>query len=132
VNLVFSKLFRLSLVVVAVVLAFITWAIIPLLGLAGYHLVTSEETLSTTRSRVALVTVLAVEVALTFVLPPRIAGVAAALPALRWGIPCVAAVGATLVTTSVARRREDAHLFAAFFLFTILNNLLQVALYLLF
>jgi hypothetical protein len=131
VNVVFSKLFRLSLVVVAAVLAFITWAIIPLLGLAGYHLVTSDETLSKVRSQVALVTVLAVEVALTLALPPRIASVETGIPALRWGIPSVAAIVATAVTASVVRRREDVHLFAAFFLFTALNNLLQMALYLL-
>jgi hypothetical protein len=99
--------------------------------LAIYHLITSEETLHSVRSRIALVTVLAAEVALTFVWPPRIAGVAAALPLLRWGIPAVAAVGAALVTAHMMRRREDIHLFATFFLFTVLNSLLQVTVHLL-
>lgn len=127
----FSKLFRFSLLVVAVIMTFIMWAIIPLLGLAVYHLVTSEETLDTVRSRVVLVTVLAVEVALTLALPPRIAGIEAVLPALRWGVPPVTAVVAGVVTASVMRRRGDIHLFATFFLFTILNNVLQMALFLL-
>jgi hypothetical protein len=131
-NMAFSKLFRLSLLVVTVVLTFITWAIIPLLGLVGYHLVTHEEMLDTMRPRVALVAVLAVEVVLTFALPPRMTGMEVALPVLRWGIPSVAAVAAAAVTAGVARRRGDVHLFAAFFLFAILNNLLQIALYLLF
>ena len=85
-----------------------------------------------TRSRVVLGVVLAVEVALTFVLPPRIAGVDTILPILRWGIPPVATVVATAFTASFVRRREDAHLFATFFLFTIVISLLQMALYLLF
>jgi hypothetical protein len=130
-DIAFSKLFRFSLLVVAVILTFIVWAIIPLLGLVVYHLVTSEETLDTVRSRVVLVTVLAVEVALTLALPPRIAGMEAILPTLRWGVPPVTAVVAGVVTASVMRRRGDIHLFATFFLFTILNNVLQMALFLL-
>ena len=94
--------------------------------MAVYHLLTSEETLDTVRSRVALVTALAVEVALTLALPPRIAGVEPVLPALRWGVPSVTALVAAVVTASVMRRREDVHLFATFFLFTVLNNLLQI------
>jgi hypothetical protein len=132
VNMMLSKIFRLSLMVVTVILTFIMWAIIPLLALAGYHLLTSEETLDTTRSRVVLGVVLAVEVALTFVLPPRIAGVDTILPILRWGIPSVATVVAAAVTASFVRCRKDAHLFVTFFLFTILISLLQMALYLLF
>ena len=69
---------------------------------------------------------------LAFALPLRMTGMEVALPVLRWGIPSVAAVVAAVVTAGVARRRGDVHLFAAFFLFTILNSLLQVALYLLF
>jgi hypothetical protein len=126
-----SKLFRFSLVVVAVILTFIMWAIVPLLALTVYHLVTSEETLDTVRSWVMLVTVLAVEVALTLALPPRVAGIEAILPALRWVVPPVTAVVAAVVTAGVMRRRGDIHLFATFFLFTILNNVLQMAVFLL-
>ena len=131
-DIVLNKLFRLSLVVVTAVLTFIMWTIIPFLGLVVYHMLTSEEMLDTARSRVVLVAVLAVEVALTFALPPRIAGVETALSALRWGVPSVATVAAAAVTASVARRRDDAHLFTTFFLFAALNNLLQMSLYLLF
>jgi hypothetical protein len=114
-----------------VILTFILWVIVPLLALTVYHLVTSEEMLETVRSRAVLVTVLAVEVALTLALPPRIAGIEAILPALRWGVPPVTAVVAGVVTATVMRRRGDIHLFATFFLFTILNNVLQMAVFLL-
>ena len=60
------------------------------------------------------------------------AGVDTILPILRWGIPPVATVIAVAVTANFIRRREDSHLFATFFLFTILISLLQMALYLLF
>ncbi len=120
------------LVVVTVILTFIMWAIVPLLGLVGYHLVTSEEMLETRRSWVVLVTVLVIEVILTFVLPPRIAGIQNIPAVLRWGIPAVTTLIVTVVTANVARRREDVHLFGTFLLFTASNSLLQMALYLLF
>jgi len=128
---VFSKVFQLSIVVVAAWAAFIVWAIFPLLGLLAYHLVTGEETLDTVRSRVALGTALAVEVALTFRMPPLI-GVEVAWSVLRWGVPAVTATVTTVVMVSVLRRRVDRHLFGAFFLFTVVNSVLQVILYLLF
>ena len=131
-DIVLSKLFRLSLVVVTVVLTFIMWAIIPLLGLVVFHLVTSEEMLETTRSWAVLAAVLVVEVILTFALPPRIAGIENILPVLRWGIPAVATVIVAVLTANVVRRRDDAHLFGTFLLFTTSNSLLQMALYLLF
>ena len=132
VNAALSKLFRLSLVVVTVITTFITWAIVPLLGLVGYHLLTSEEMLDTRRSRVVLIAVLLVEVMLTFVLPPRIAGIENVPPVLRWGIPAVATVVVAALTANVVRRRDDAHLFGTFLSFTASNSLLQMALYLLF
>ncbi|MBL7065560.1 MAG: hypothetical protein ISS49_15320 [Anaerolineae bacterium] len=107
------------------------WAIIPLLGLVVYHVVTDEEVLGTLRSRVAIVVALAVEVALTFALPPRF-GAEVTWPLLRWVSLAVGTVVATLVTASIMRRRDENHLFAVFFLFTIVNSLLQMALYLLF
>lgn len=128
---IFSNVFRLSTAVVSVFAAFATWAIVPLIGLAAYHLVTSEETLDTVRARVALVAVLAMEVILTFALPPRI-GIDITWAALRWTAPTVTAVVTASVTTCVLRRGESNHLFGTFFLFTVLNSLLQVGLYLLF
>ncbi len=129
-NAMFGNVFRLSTVVVGLVASLSMWAVVPLVGLVIYHLVTSEETLNTVRSRVALGTVLAVEVALTFALPPRI-GVEATWPALRWVAPALTAAVAAVVTARVLRRRESAHLFVAFFLFTGLHSLLQLILYLL-
>jgi hypothetical protein len=130
VDAVFNSLFRLSTVVVALVASFSMWAVLPLVGLVIYHLVTSEETLDSVRSRVVLGVVLAVEVALTVALPPRF-GVEATWPALRWGAPAAAAAVTAAVTVVVLRRRQDAHLFAIFFLFTVVNSLLQLILYLL-
>jgi hypothetical protein len=106
------------------------WAVVPLIGLAVYHLFTSEETLDTVRSRVALGIALAVEVMLTFALPPRI-GVEATWLALRWVAPALTAGVAAVVTARIVRRQESAHLFVAFFLFTAMNSLLQLILYLL-
>jgi hypothetical protein len=130
VDAVFSNAFRLSMLVVTLVGVLIVWALVPLIGLLIYHLVTSEETLDTVRSRIAIVVALAVEVALTFFQPPRL-GVEAAWPALQWLTPVVAAVVAAAVTASVVRRRKYVHLFAAFFLFTGVNSLLQMVVYLL-
>jgi hypothetical protein len=132
VNLVLSRLFRLSLIVVGLMLTFITWAILPLIGLSVYHLATSEEMMNSGRSRAALFAALATEVALTLALPPHIAGINADLPLIRWGVPVAATAVAAVVTTRVVRRRSDIHLFGVFFLFTILNSLLQVGMYLLF
>ncbi|MDY7076385.1 MAG: hypothetical protein SXV54_05615 [Chloroflexota bacterium] len=127
---VFSNLFRLSILVVALVAVLIIWALLPFLVLLVYHLVTSEETLDTVRSRVALVVVLVLVVVLTFAYPPRI-GVEASWPALRWAAPVVAAAVAALVTVRVARRQKYSHLFTTFFLFTGVNSLVQVVMYLL-
>jgi hypothetical protein len=129
-NAVFGNVFRLSTVIVGFVASLGMWAVVPLVGLVVYHLVTSEETLDTVRSRVALGVALAVEVALTFALPPRI-GVEATWLALRWVAPALTAGVAALVTARIVRRQESAHLFVAFFLFTATNSLLQLILYLL-
>ncbi len=88
--------------------------------------------LESKRSWVVLVTVLVVEVILTFALPPRIAGIQNIPAVLRWGIPAVATILVTVGTANIARRREDVHLFGTFLLFTASNSLLQMALYLLF
>ena len=128
---VFSNVFRLSTLIVALVAVLIIWAIIPFLVLVLYHLVTSEETLHTLRSRIALIVVLALEVMLTFVQPPRI-GIGAAWPALRWVTPVVTAVITTAMMVYILRRRKDAHLFGAYFMFTGINSLLQMVTYMLF
>jgi len=127
----FNSVFRFSTLVVALVAVLIMWAVIPFLGLVIYHLVTNEETLHTVRSRVVLVVVLALEVALTFAQPPRI-GVEASWPALRWAAPAVTAVVTAVMTACIVRRRKDMHLFAAYFLFVGVNSLLQLVLYFLF
>jgi len=125
---VFSNVFRFSTLIVALVAVLIMWAILPFLVLVIYHLVTSEETLHTTRSWGALIVALALEVALTFILPPRL-GVEAAWPALRWVAPALSALAAALAMANVARRRKYMHLFVAYFLFTGINCLLQMVMY---
>jgi hypothetical protein len=128
---VLSGVFRLSTALVSVCIAFATWAVVPLVVLGGYHIVSGNETLDRGLARVALTTVLVAEVALTFAMPPRI-GVDVTWAALRWVVPTATAVVTAAVTTSILRSRESNHLFGAFFLFTIINCLLQIVLYLLF
>jgi hypothetical protein len=106
------------------------WASIPFIGLLLYHLVTSEETLDTMRSRVAVIAALGTEVALTFALPPNI-GVDVTWSALRWVVPAVSVVVTAAAMVRVVRRREETHLFGAFFLFTIVNSVLQIILFML-
>ena len=130
-DVVFSNLFRLSTLIVALVAVLIMWAVFPFLGLVVYHLITGEETLNTVRSRGALIIVLAFEVALTFIQPPSI-GVEATWAALRWVAPVVGIVAATFVTARVVRRRKYIHLFTVFFLFTAINSILQMVMYFLF
>jgi len=127
-NTAFNSVFRYSMVILSLIAALVTWAVIPLVGLAVYHVVTNEETLDTVRSRVAIITALVVEVALSFVFPPRI-GVGTTWPAALWVVPSVTALVATAITGSIVRRQEDKHLFGTFFLFTALNSLLQPLLY---
>lgn len=128
---VFSSVFRLSTLAVTLVGSAIVWAAIPFVALLLYHLVTSEETLDTKRARVAVIAVLVVEVALTFILPPSI-GVDVRRSSLRWIVPAVSLVVTTVVTMLAVLRRDEAHLFGTFFQFTLVNSVLQATLYLLF
>lgn len=127
-NVVFSNVFRLSTLIVALVAVLIVWAVLPFLGLVAYHLITSEETLDTVRSQGALVVALAFEVALTFIQPPRI-GAEPDWAALRWVAPVVAMVVAGLVTLNILRRRKYAHLFSGYFLFTAIDSVAQMLMY---
>ena len=124
----FSSVFGLSTLVVTLVVTLMKWVSIPFLGLLGYHLVTSEETLDTVRSRVAVVMVLVVQVALTFVLPPTI-GNDVLWSSLRWTVPSVSAVATALLTVGFVRRRKGAHLFGVFFLFAAVNTVLQMVMF---
>jgi hypothetical protein len=131
VDVAFSNVFRLSTMIVPLVAVLIMWALLPLIALVIYHLVTSEETLGTSRSLAALIVVLAFEVALTFIQPPRI-GIEADWAALPLVAPTVSALVAAFVTVRTARRREFMHLFAAYFLFVAVSSVLQILIYALF
>lgn len=124
----FSSVFGLSTLVVTLVVTLMKWVSLPFLGLLLYHLVTSEETLDTTRSRVAVVMVLVVQVALTFALPPSI-GEDVLWSALRWTVPSVSAAATALLTVGFVRRRKGAHLFGVFFLFAAVNSVLQMVVF---
>jgi hypothetical protein len=124
----FSSVFQLSTLLVTLVVTLMKWVTVPFLVLLGYHLVTSEETLDTVRSRVAVVAVLAVQVALTFVLPPTI-GKDILWSSLRWTVPSVSAVATGLLTLSFVRRRQGTHLFGVFFLFAAMNSVLQMVVF---
>jgi hypothetical protein len=128
---VFSNVFKLSTLIVALVAVLIMWGVLPFLGLVLYHLFTSEEVLITARSWGALIIVLGVEVALTFIQPPRL-GVEATWAGWRWTAPAIAAAVAAFVVANIARRRKPMHLFAAYFIFTGVDALLQMLIYFLF
>ncbi len=130
-DVVFSNVFKLSTLVVALVAVLIMWAVLPFIVLVIYHLVTSEETLGTSRSLAALTIVLAFEVALTFIQPPRL-GIEADWAGLSWAAPTISALVATFVIVRIARRREYMHLFAAYFLFVAVSSVLQMLIYALF
>lgn len=129
VDTVFGGVLRLSVVVLAAIPMFILWALVPLLGLLAYHLATGEEGLESLRSWLVLGLMLVLEVALTFIFPPR---VDVAWAPLRWVAPPVATILAAVSTVLVLRRRGDSLLFTSFFLFSGVQGLLQLILYFLF
>lgn len=128
---VFDSVFRLSTLVVSLVGSLIAWACVPFVGLLIYHLTTNEETLATMRARLAIVAALGAEVVLTFMLPPNI-GVDVIWSASRWIVPTISAIVTAAVMARFIRRQEETHLFGAFFLFTVVNSVLQIVLFLLF
>jgi hypothetical protein len=128
VDTVFIYLFSASTLIIALVAALVVWAVAPLLVLVLYHVFTSEETLHSRRSYVALFIVLALEVLLTFAAPPRLV-VEASGPLVRWGAPAAGALAAALATWRWMKRRERPHLFGVYFLFTGISSILQVLIY---
>lgn len=123
---IFSGVLRLSSVVLTVVPMLVLWALLPLMGLLVYHLATGEEGLERLRSRLMLGAALALEIALTFVFPPR---TDLPWPVLRWVIPAATACIAAIATFRFSRRRGDSLLFTSFFFFTAVHGLLQLTVY---
>ncbi len=128
---VFDGVFRLSTAIVSMLASLGTWAVVPLLGLVIYHLVTHQETLNDRRAQVVVTVFLVIVIVMSFVMPPRI-GVDLAWPVLRWVLPAVSAVATAVITVSVVRRRDETHLFAAFFLFVVMHSALETVLFLAF
>lgn len=132
VNALFNNLLNLSMVIIWGVAGLIMWAVAPFLMLAIYHLVTSEENLSTPWAWVALGVAIALQVTLSFALPPRLRGGIDWAP-VRWVAP---AAGATIATAATAwlilRKKKESPLFSTFFLFTIVNIAVQMMLHTLF
>ena len=126
-----DSVFRLSTAIVSLLVSLGLWAVVPVVGLMVYHLVTSEETLNTRRAQVAVLVAVVVVVLLSFVMPPRL-GIDLDWPVLRWIVPAFSVVMTAVVTVSVVRRREEVHLFGVFFLFTIMYSLMQTVLFLVF
>lgn len=122
----FRGVFRLSLTLLALVPMLIQWAVLPMAVLVAYHLATGEEWLETARSRIVLGATLGLEVGLTFLLPPRLD---IPWPFLRWIGPAATAAVAGLVTIRFLRGQKDKSFFVAFFLFSGIHTLLQLALY---
>jgi len=120
---VFRHVFRLTLVFWAAGPLLILWGLLPLGVLLVFHLVTGEEMLETRGSRLVLGLVVALEVVLSMLFPPR--GLLS-VPFARWTVPAVTAVVALLVTTGVVRRDRESSLFVAFFTFTAVHALVQL------
>jgi hypothetical protein len=116
---------------VSLLVALGAWAIVPVVGLLIYHLISHEETLDTRRAQVVVIVALLVVVVMSFVMPPRI-GVDVTGSTLNWVLPAVSAVVTTVATVSIVRRRDETHLFGAFFLFTIMHSVLETVLFLVF
>lgn len=127
----FDGVFRLSTVVVSLIVSLGAWAIVPVVGLVIYHLITHEETLDTRRAKVVVIMALMVVVVMSFVMPPRI-GVDVTGAALHWVLPAISTIVTTVATVSVVRRRGEMHLFGAFFLFAIMHGVLETVLFLVF
>lgn len=102
------------------------WSMVAFSILALYHLITGEEELDTWRSRAVLLVVLGVEVGLALAFPPSMH--IARLP-WHWAALVACAALAALITHRVVRRDTESQLFIAFFLFTLINILLQLILY---
>ncbi len=124
VNPLFTSVFRLSLVVLVLGPMLVLWMMLPLGGLLIYHLVTGEEWMDTRCTQLVLVAALALETALTFFFPLPSGG---GWPPLRWVAPAAATLIAGLATWRYLRHPEDRSLFPAFFLFTAIQGLMQLA-----
>lgn len=129
VNALFNNALNLSMVIIWGVVGLIMWTIAPFLVLAIYHLITSEEILNTRQAWVVFAVAVAVEVTLSFVLPPRLRGGVDWAP-VRWVAPIAATAIAVAVTARlVLRKKEENPLFSTFFVFTIVNVAVQMALH---
>ena len=130
-NAVLDQVFQLSLVVVGAFPGLVAWALVPFLGLVVYHLRTSEEALETSRSWIVLGVALLLEVVLSFAFPLHIIS-EISWAGIRWVAPAVSALVAGGVTAFSLRGGRRGQFLSAFLLFTLVNTLVQVALYLLF
>jgi hypothetical protein len=102
------------------------WSLAAFVVLVLYHIVTGEEDLRTTRSRVVLGAVLAAEVVLTVLFPPS---VAVAWSPWYWFALFATVILAAVVILRVLRRRVDSWLFTVFFVFTAIHIILRLILY---
>ena len=126
---ILTRLFRLPLIVVALVPMLLYWAVAPFGGIIVYHFITGEEWLETTLSQVVLGVAVTLEVALTLLHPPDIEIEGLVLTRIA---PVITALLASLVTVRFLRRRADQSLFACFFMFTGIHVLLLLAAYVMF
>jgi hypothetical protein len=131
VDVLFGGVFQLSIVIISAISGLMMWAVLPLVGLVVYHVLTSEENLETPGARLAVVVALIAEVGLSFGLPPRF-GMETGWPALRWIAPAASAALAAVFTSILARRLKENQLFLTFFLFTGINTVIYSGLYLMF
>jgi hypothetical protein len=122
---VLDGIFASSTVLLSLSILLLVWAGAPFVGLLAYHLATNREMLDGTQSRVALIAALVVEAGLSFAVPSSRMGLGVPVWAAGWVVQLISLLVAAALTTYVIRHREMRHLFGLFFLFSIVNILVQ-------
>ena len=106
----------------------VSWSLLPLIWLLGYHLVTGHETLAGPGTQIAFGVAVLLEMICTFLIYPY----RSSMPVvLRWAMPPITVGVALGLTALYLRKREEQPLFGAFFMFALIHGLLQVIFFIL-
>lgn len=122
----FALAMRLFLVVGLTPVLGVFWALVPLVWLAGYHLVTGQETVGSRSAALALGAAGLLELLCTYLVYPY----RQLMPLLlQWVLPAATAAAGVLVAWLYLHRREEWSLFGAFFVFALTHGLLQMVVF---
>jgi hypothetical protein len=125
---VFGVAMRLFMVVGLTPVLAIAWIMLPMLWLIGYHFATGQETFERLGARVALGVAVFLELLSTYLVNPYRSSMPAAL---QWSSPIITTALGLLLAWAIERRRDEASLFGAFFIFALAHGFLQVAVFVL-